>query len=129
MVPSSCAFEADLRLPIGMAKADLLPKIAGVAARCPEATWREVGGSEPSWCDPDHEMVGIIQRNVEAFGRPRPPQSSASVAPMRGSGGTSACRLMSTDLIRTEWARMTNTSQSRSSYMSCAHTSFLRTTT
>ena len=83
MVPSSCAFEADLRLPIGMAKADLLPKIAEIAARCPEATWREVGGSEPSWCDPDHEMVGIIQRNVEAFGRPRP-------TPIISLGGTDA---------------------------------------
>jgi succinyl-diaminopimelate desuccinylase len=83
MVPSSCVFEADFRLPVGMSKNDLLPHIAKVAERFPEATWREVGGSEPSWCDPDHEMVGIIQANVEALGRPRP-------TPIISLGGTDA---------------------------------------
>lgn len=83
MVPSSCVFEADFRLPVGMSKADLLPKMAAIAERYPEATWREVGGSEPSWCDPDHEMVGIIQANVEALGRPRP-------TPIVSLGGTDA---------------------------------------
>jgi succinyl-diaminopimelate desuccinylase len=83
MVPSSCVFEADFRLPVGMSKDDLLPRIAEIAARFPEATWREVGGSEPSWCDPDHEMVGIIQANVEALGRPRP-------TPIISLGGTDA---------------------------------------
>lgn len=83
MVPSSCVFEADFRLPVGMGKADLLPKVAAIAERYPEAAWREVGGSEPSWCDPDHEMVGIIQANVEALGRPRP-------TPIVSLGGTDA---------------------------------------
>jgi succinyl-diaminopimelate desuccinylase len=83
MIPSHCAFEADFRLPIGMSKADLLPKIAEIAARYPEVTWREIGGAEPSWCDPDHEMVGIIQANVFALGRPRP-------TPIVSLGGTDA---------------------------------------
>jgi succinyl-diaminopimelate desuccinylase len=83
MVPSSCTFEADLRLPLGLGKADLLPKVAEIAARYPEVTWREISGSEPSWCDPNHEMVGIIQDNVEAFGRPRP-------VPIVSLGGTDA---------------------------------------
>lgn len=83
MVPSSCVFEADFRLPVGMGKADLLPKIAEIAARYPEATWREVGGSEPSWCDPNHEMVGIIQDNVAAYDKPRP-------TPIISLGGTDA---------------------------------------
>ena len=43
----------------------------------------EIGGSEPSWCDPDHEMVEIIQQNVEALGRPRP-------TPIVSLGGTDA---------------------------------------
>lgn len=83
MVPSSCTFEADFRLPIGMGKAQLLPKIAEIAERYPEVTWKEIGGSEPSWCDPDHEMVGIIQANVTALGKPRP-------TPIVSLGGTDA---------------------------------------
>ena len=83
MVPSSCVFEADFRLPVGMSKDDLLPRIAEIAECFPEATWREIGGSEPSWCDPDHEMVSVIQTNVEALGRPRP-------TPIVSLGGTDA---------------------------------------
>lgn len=83
MIPTSCVFEADFRLPVGMSKTDLLPRIAAIAERFPEATWQEIGGSEPSWCDPDHEMVGIIQANVEALGRPRP-------TPIVSLGGTDA---------------------------------------
>ena len=28
---------------------------------------RELNFSPPSWCDPEHEMVGIIQRNVQSL--------------------------------------------------------------
>ena len=83
MVPSSCVFEADFRLPVGMSRAEFLPQVAAIAERYSEAAWREIGGSEPSWCDPDHEMVGIIQANVEALGRPRP-------TPIVSLGGTDA---------------------------------------
>ena len=83
MIPSHCTFQADFRLPVGMSKADLLPKIAEIAARYPQASWEVVGGDEPSWCDPDHEMVAIIQKNVEEAGRPRP-------QPIVSLGGTDA---------------------------------------
>ncbi|MGH8431453.1 MAG: M20/M25/M40 family metallo-hydrolase, partial [Solimonas sp.] len=83
MVPSRCTFEADFRLPVGMSKADLLSKVAEIAGRFPEASWKEIGGSEPSWCDPDHEMVGIIQSNVAALGKTRP-------TPIVSLGGTDA---------------------------------------
>lgn len=83
MVPSSCSFEADFRLPVGMEKADLVPRIAAIAERFPEATWKEIGGSEPSWCDPGHEMVAIIRANVAALGRPSP-------TPIVSLGGTDA---------------------------------------
>lgn len=83
MIPSHCIFAADFRLPVGMSKADLLPRIAEIAARYPQATWREIGGDEPSWCDPNHEMVGIIQKNVTDFGRPCP-------TPIVSLGGTDA---------------------------------------
>lgn len=83
MIPSHCTFAADFRLPVGMSKADLLPRIAKIAERYPQVTWREIGGDEPSWCDPNHEMVGIIQKNVTDFGRPRP-------TPIVSLGGTDA---------------------------------------
>lgn len=72
LIPSSCVFETDFRLPVGMAKADLLSKIQRIVEKYPEVSWKEIGGAESSWCNPDHEMVGILQRNVESLGRPRP---------------------------------------------------------
>lgn len=72
MIPSRAAFEADFRLPVGMSRTGLLPKISAIAAHYPEVSWREIGGSDPSWSDPDHEMVRILQANVESLGRPRP---------------------------------------------------------
>ncbi|MFX0540875.1 M20/M25/M40 family metallo-hydrolase [Roseovarius sp. S4756] len=83
MIPSECRFTADLRLPVGMSKSDLLPHVEAIAARHPGVEWEVIGGDEPSWCDPCHEMVEIIQKNVEAFGRPRP-------TPIVSLGGTDA---------------------------------------
>ena len=83
MIPSHCMFVADLRLPLGMKTADLLDKVADIARRHPEATWQYLGGDEPAWSDPDHEMVRIIKRNVTAFGWPEP-------TPIACLGGTDA---------------------------------------
>ncbi|MCZ0812366.1 MAG: M20/M25/M40 family metallo-hydrolase [Pseudomonadota bacterium] len=83
MIPTECRFTADLRLPVGMDKSDLLPRIDEIAARHPGVEWEVAGGDAPSWCDPYHEMVSILQRNVEAFGHPRP-------TPIVSLGGTDA---------------------------------------
>ena len=83
MIPSHCTFTADFRLPVGMSKADLLPRIEEIASRYDTVEWKEIGGDEPSWCDPDHEMVAIIQQNVTDFGWPRP-------VPIVSLGGTDA---------------------------------------
>lgn len=83
MIPSECRFSADLRLPVGMEHADILPRIDEIAKRYNAVSWEVIGGDAPSWCDPHHDMVGIIQRNVEAFGRPRP-------TPVVSLGGTDA---------------------------------------
>jgi len=65
MVPSECVFEVDIRLPIGVTKEQVLSTVAPLLSRFPEATMREIGSSAPSWCDPNGEMVEILQRNVE----------------------------------------------------------------
>jgi succinyl-diaminopimelate desuccinylase len=33
----------------------------------PQVTYEEINYSPPSWCDPEHEMVGIIQANAKAL--------------------------------------------------------------
>ena len=43
----------------------------------------EINFSAPSVCDPDHAMVGILQANARALGRPEP-------APIVSLGGTDA---------------------------------------
>ncbi|MCR9255320.1 MAG: M20/M25/M40 family metallo-hydrolase [Alphaproteobacteria bacterium] len=83
MIPSECRFSVDLRLPLGIDKPALLSKVDQIASRHPGTEWREVGGDEPYWCDPHHEMVEIIKRNVAAFGHPEP-------TPIISLGGTDA---------------------------------------
>jgi succinyl-diaminopimelate desuccinylase len=83
MIPGTVTFEADLRLPPGLTKQRVMPKIMEILAQFPEANVEEINASEPSLCDPDHEMMGIIQRNVTAFGREKP-------VPVVSLGGTDA---------------------------------------
>lgn len=66
MIPSECRFEADFRLPIGMTKEQIMGKIREITAQYPQASVEEINFSPPNWCDPEHEMVGILQANVKA---------------------------------------------------------------
>jgi succinyl-diaminopimelate desuccinylase len=74
VLPSACRLEADIRLPVGMAKEEIRPAIAGILARFPEASWEELSPPDdaPNWSDPDGEMMQIIQDVVVALGRRRP---------------------------------------------------------
>jgi len=83
MVPGTCWFEADVRLPPGMSKETVLAKVRQILARYPETTMEELNFSAPSACDPNHEMVGILRANAKALGRPDP-------APILSLGGTDA---------------------------------------
>ena len=67
MVPAECVFETDIRLPLGVDKEQVLDVIAKLLERYPEATMRETQFSAPSWCDPNGEMVEVLQRNVKAL--------------------------------------------------------------
>lgn len=68
MVASECAFEADFRLPPGFEKETFLASLREIMARYPEASFEELNYSAPNWCDPDHEMVAILQANARALG-------------------------------------------------------------
>jgi len=83
MVPGTCWFEADIRLPPGVGKEAVMPRVQAIAARYPEATMEEINFSAPSVCDPNHAMVHILRANARALGRPEP-------APIVSLGGTDA---------------------------------------
>jgi len=83
MVPGTCWFEADVRLPPGMSKEAVLAKVRQILERYPDTTMEELNFSAPSVCDPNHEMVGILRANAKALGRPDP-------APILSLGGTDA---------------------------------------
>jgi succinyl-diaminopimelate desuccinylase len=83
MVPGECVFETDIRLPVGVEKQQVLDAVADVLKRHPEATMRETQFSPPSWCDPNGEMVEILQRNVRAL-------KDFTPVPIVSLGGTDA---------------------------------------
>lgn len=83
MVPGTCAFEADVRLPPGLGKEEVLAKIHRILAGYPATAMEEINYSAPTAGDPDHEMIGILRANARALGRPDP-------APIISLGGTDA---------------------------------------
>ena len=64
MVPSECIIEADIRLPVGIEKDQVMDVVNHIVAGYPEATVEEINFSAPSWCDPEGEMLKIVQANV-----------------------------------------------------------------
>jgi len=75
MLPAACEIEADLRLPVGVDRAEVRAAIERIVSRYPEASWEE-GASQranATWSDPEHPMVGHIQDNVQALLGFRPP--------------------------------------------------------
>ena len=64
MVPSECIIEADIRLPVGIEKDQVMAVVDEIIAGYPEAAVEEINFSPPSWCDPEGEMLGIVQANV-----------------------------------------------------------------
>jgi succinyl-diaminopimelate desuccinylase len=83
MVPSECVFEADIRLPVGVEKSQVMEVVARVLRDYPEATMREMQFSPPSWCDPNGEMVEILQRTVQSL-------KGFTPTPIVSLGGTDA---------------------------------------
>lgn len=65
MVPSECVIEADIRFPVGLEKQAVMDQVDAILEAYPQVSVREMIFNPPNWCDPEHEMVGIIQRNVK----------------------------------------------------------------
>ncbi len=75
MLPSSCEIEVDIRLPVGIDRAEIRRAVERIVARYPEASFEDgpSQGVEATWSDPEHEMIGHIQENVKALLGLRPP--------------------------------------------------------
>lgn len=69
VLPGDCRMEVDIRLPIGVTRAMMMAEISRIVAHYPEAMVTPVWthSAEPSVCDPNHPMVGILQRTVHGL--------------------------------------------------------------
>jgi succinyl-diaminopimelate desuccinylase len=68
MIPSECRVEADIRIPFGLSKAEVLDCIRGILRDFPQVTMAEESIEEEThanWCDPEGEMLHLIQRHAE----------------------------------------------------------------
>jgi succinyl-diaminopimelate desuccinylase len=83
MVPSSATFEADIRLPLGVTREEVLDRVEKILSRFPEATMKETNCNLPSWVDPGSEIIEIVQDTVEQLRGFRP-------QPIVSLGGTDA---------------------------------------
>jgi succinyl-diaminopimelate desuccinylase len=80
MIAADCRVEVDIRCPPGVATATALRRVEAILAKHPGASYRILNRSEPNTCDPDHEMIRLVQRNGEAVRgiRPLPAVSQAA---------------------------------------------------
>jgi succinyl-diaminopimelate desuccinylase len=68
MIPGECVMELDIRIPIGLDHARVRAALSEILRAYPEAgiTITEAHCYEPSWCDPEGEMLKIIRANAHA---------------------------------------------------------------
>jgi succinyl-diaminopimelate desuccinylase len=75
MIPSECRVEADIRLPVGVPKARVWAMVREILADFPNVSVEEQSLPEETganWCDPDGEMLRIIQDTAERIAGIRP---------------------------------------------------------
>jgi succinyl-diaminopimelate desuccinylase len=74
MIPSQCKLEADIRLPVGVTKARVRAAVERILKDFPEVTVEETSntGDEANWCDPDGQMLALIQDAAERVAGIRP---------------------------------------------------------
>jgi succinyl-diaminopimelate desuccinylase len=74
MMPGNCHVEADIRLPFGVERADVLAEIENILTNYPEATLtvQEAASNPASASDPTHPMMGILKRVIAETSDYRP---------------------------------------------------------
>jgi succinyl-diaminopimelate desuccinylase len=113
LVPDHAEATADIRLPVGVSVVEIEKRIKSIAAKYSGVTAEVLRRYEPSWTDPGHELVRLLQANSEAVLGHRPVVNmrvGASDARLyRASGVPSVV----CGLTPTTWVRAMNTSPSK----------------
>lgn len=67
MIPGTCTFEADIRMPLGLAADDVLGVVRGILARHPGAAVevQRAASNPAAACAHDHPVVGMLARQAE----------------------------------------------------------------
>ncbi|WP_439815982.1 M20/M25/M40 family metallo-hydrolase [Zavarzinia sp. CC-PAN008] len=81
MVPSTCVFEVDIRLPIGVGRERIRAAIDAIMANYPEATYEEFGFSDANWSNPAHPLGRAIAEAARGL-------QQATPVPAVGLGAT-----------------------------------------
>jgi succinyl-diaminopimelate desuccinylase len=65
MIPGEVVIEADIRLPVGQTREEVIAVVDQVLAKYPQVSYKELNYTAPSYCDPNGEMVDILKRNIK----------------------------------------------------------------
>jgi succinyl-diaminopimelate desuccinylase len=72
MVPSDCAMEVDIRVPVGVDRDAVIAKVRDIVASHPGASIRDMVGGQPNFSDPEHAMADLLSSHVVGQGYPEP---------------------------------------------------------
>ena len=65
-IPDAASALLDIRLPPGVAIAEIQARVAAALDPLPNVAWEVLSACEPNWTDPDHELVRLIGDNARA---------------------------------------------------------------
>ncbi|MCZ6895038.1 MAG: ArgE/DapE family deacylase [Gammaproteobacteria bacterium] len=65
-IPDAASALLDIRLPPGVAIAEIQARVAALLDPLPNVAWEVLSACEPNWTDPDHELVRLIADNARA---------------------------------------------------------------
>lgn len=68
VIPRECSFEVDLRLPPGLGKEDVLPRVEEIVSHYEGASVEVTRYDGPLWSPPDSDMASIMRRNSRLLG-------------------------------------------------------------
>ncbi|MCW4013693.1 MAG: ArgE/DapE family deacylase [Candidatus Bathyarchaeota archaeon] len=68
VIPRSCSFELDLRLPPGLSREQVLTHVEAILDKYPGASYEEIRYDGPLWSPPDGEMAETIRSSSRLLG-------------------------------------------------------------